>query len=366
MRVAIVGSRGVPANYGGFETFAAELGVRLVERGHDVTVYCRSTSYGSAERASRWRGIRRIIVPAPRSKHLETVVSTFLAMLHVTVRRNADVVILVNGINAFIAWLPRTVGIKVYLNVDGIERQRDKWGAIAKGAYYCSEFIGKHAATGIIADADVVAEYYRQRHGADSIVIRYGAPVQRNPDLEILESLGLRVGEYILYVSRLEPENNAHEVITAYREVESDLPLVIVGDAPYADDYKGHLLSLAELDPRVVMTGALYGPHYRALQEGATVYIQATSVGGTHPALVEAMGAGNAVLANKTPEHLEVLGAAGSYYRGVSELAACLQMLLDNPNLRQKLGMAAQREVSQRFSWETVTCDYERLMGVRP
>jgi glycosyltransferase involved in cell wall biosynthesis len=285
-------------------------------------------------------------------------------MLHVTLKRNSDVVILVNGINAFIAWMPRLVGIRVYLNVDGIERQRDKWGAVAKSAYYFSEYLGKHTATGIISDADVVAEYYRERHKVDSVVIRYGAPVKRKPDLATLTSLGLEVGQYVLYVSRLEPENNAHQVIMAYRQVESDLPLLVVGDAPYADNYKEHLMSLAVLDPRVVMTGALYGPTYRALLEGATVYVQATSVGGTHPALVEAMGAGNAVLANRTPEHVEVLRTAGAYYSGVPELAHNLQLLLSNADLRRQLGAAAQREISQRFSWEAVTRDYERLIGV--
>ena len=365
MRIAIAGSRGVPANYGGFETFAAELGARLVERGHDVTVYCRATSYGRDERAPEWRGIRRVMISAPKGKHLETVASTLLAMLHVTFRRRADAVILVNGINAFAAWLPRLVGTPVYLNVDGIERQRDKWGKLAKAAYFISEFLAKYTATSIISDAEVVAAYYRERHHVGSTVIGYGAPVQRQPDVDILATLGLEPDKYVLYVSRLEPENNAHQVVEAYRSVESDLPLVVVGDAPYADTYKKQVRSLAAMDKRVLMMGAVYGPGYRALQEGARVYVQATSVGGTHPALVEAMGAGNAVLANDTPEHHEVLVGAGAYYQGVAEMTQQLQALLEDSDRCRKLGDAAQREVRQRFSWEAVTTEYERLLGAR-
>ena len=362
VRIAIIGTRGVPPNYGGFETFAAELSTRLTARGMHVTVYCRSSSYPGDERFTSWRGVQRVIVPAPRSKHLETVVSTLLAMLHVTFRRRADVVVLVNGVNAFSAWLPRIVGIPVYLNVDGIERQRVKWGTPAKLVYLVSEFLAKRTATGIIADAEVVADYYQERHGVSSTVIGYGAPVRRDPDHSLLASLGVNADEYVLYVSRLEPENNANQVIEAFGQVKTGLPLLIVGDAPYAHEYKRRAHALAALDDRVVMLGAVYGEGYRALQEGATVYVQATSVGGTHPALVEAMGAGNAVLANSTPEHREVLADAGMYYRGTAELAEKLQILLDDPALRTRLGQAAQHEVRTRYSWDAVTDKYELLL----
>jgi glycosyltransferase involved in cell wall biosynthesis len=362
MKIAIVGSRGVPPNYGGFETFAAELGTRLVARGHDVMVYCRSRNYSSGD-GPTWRGIRRVTVPTPPGKHLETVVSTLLAMLHVAVTRRIDAVVLVNGINAFTAWLPRLVGIPVYINVDGIERQRDKWGAVASLAYRISEWLSTKLATGVISDAAVVADYYRDTYGAESTLIAYGAPVQRTPQPSVLKQWGLVPDAYTLYVSRLEPENNAHTVVQAYADVRTELPLVVVGDAPYAEDYKAQLRAQAARDARVRLLGAVYGEGYRALQEGATAYVQATSVGGTHPALVESMGAGNAIVANDTPEHREVLAGAGLYYSGVPQLTQQLQSVLDDAELRIRCRGLAQDEATARFSWESVTDAYERLLA---
>lgn len=363
MKIAIAGSRGVPANYGGFETFAAELGTRLVARGYDVVTYCRTTSYPTGDAGGTWNGIRRVMIPAPRQKHLETPVSTLLAILHITFREQCDAVILVNGINAFTAWIPRLAKIPVYLNVDGIERQRAKWGAVAKLAYFLSEYLSCKLATQIIADADVIARYYTKRYRAQPAVISYGAPLIRRARPDILSRWRLKPGQYILYVSRLVPENNALGVISAYQHVRADLPLVIVGDAPYSKDYKQRVCHLASRDPRVILTGSAYGEDYRALQEGAYVYIQATSVGGTHPALLEAMGAGNAVLALDTPEHREVLIQAGYYFQDEETLAAGIEKLIANPLLRDDLAVQAQQEVARRYSWEAVVDAYELLLS---
>ena len=161
----------------------------------------------------------------------------------------------------------------------------------------------------------------------------------------------------MLYVSRLEPENNAHILIEAWSNVATDLPLVIVGDAPYASDYIERLHRIA--DPRVRFTGAIYGAGYAILQSHATLYVQATEVGGTHPALVEAMGRGNAIVANDVPEHREALGDAGRFYNEVDELAQIIGELLDDPAQLQKLRQAARSRAELIYNWDAITDSYE-------
>jgi glycosyltransferase involved in cell wall biosynthesis len=354
---AIVGSRGVPANYGGFETFAQELGGRLVARGHSVLVTCRRISYPN-DSAGSYRGIQRRFVWAPANKYLETPVSSTIALSKVMLFDHPDVVILVNGINAFASWIPRLRGIPVAICVDGIERQRAKWGTAGRLAYLVNEFLSCHVPSVIVSDADVIAKYYQQRYKTTSTVIRYGGSQSIGGDAAMVQEFGLRPGQFVLYVSRLEPENNADLVIDAFREVEAEHSLVIVGDAPYANDFKLRIQAKAAEDSRVKLVGAIYGEGYRALQAGASVYVQATSVGGTHPALVEAMAAGNAICAFDTPENREVLGTCGLFFRDAVELAHQITYFLKNESSRREYERRASERAANRYDWERVTDQY--------
>ncbi|HZI51335.1 MAG TPA: glycosyltransferase, partial [Terriglobia bacterium] len=171
--------------------------------------------------------------------------------------------------------------------------------------------------------------------------------------------LGVKSREYILYVSRLEPENNAHVVIEAYEKVQTDKPLLIVGDAPYARDYIARLKSTH--DGRIHFPGALYGVSYRELQSHAYVYVHATEVGGTHPALIEAMGAGNCVLVFDTPENREVVGDAGLFFSSVTELSRLLQSAVDDPALVEDYRARARARAVANYSWDAIADEYERL-----
>jgi glycosyltransferase involved in cell wall biosynthesis len=162
---------------------------------------------------------------------------------------------------------------------------------------------------------------------------------------------------YVLYVSRLEPENNAHVVIEAWSKLPDDIPILIVGDAPYASDYIAGLH--ATTDPRVRFTGAIYGEGYRILQSHSLLYVQATEVGGTHPALVEAMGYGAAILANDVPEHREALADAGAYYEGVDGLADRLRALLDDPGRLDEMRSASTARAREIYGWDAITDAYE-------
>ena len=231
MRIAILGIRGVPANYGGFETFAEELGARLVERGHAVTVYGRDRYV--ARTPTTYRGIRLVRLPAPRSKYLETVVHSLFAAIH-AIGGHDDIVYICNSANVPAAILLRLAGRRVVLNVDGLEWKRTKWNGLGRAYYRACEWVAARLPVHVVTDAAVIADHYATAHGRRIPWFPYGADLAPTPDDGTLARLGLEPRRYVLYVSRLEPENNADVVIDAWSRVTSDLPLVVVGDAPYA------------------------------------------------------------------------------------------------------------------------------------
>lgn len=353
MRIAILGTRGIPAHYGGFETFAEELSTRLAARGHQVVVYCREKS---AE--TPWHGVDLRYLPTIRHKYFDTLAHTFYSTLHL-LRNRVDVALYCNGANAIFTVLPRLAGIPVALNVDGLERKRKKWNRLAKAWYHLSEWLATFCPTAVVTDAKSIQEYYRDHYGAATTFISYGAETGKTPDDGIVRGLGLEPGRYFLYVSRMEPENNALLVRQAFEKVDTDFKLALIGDAPYAHEYIRQVRDTD--DPRVVMPGAIYGEGYRQLGSHCFAYIHATEVGGTHPALIEAMGRGALVLYLETAENAEVAGGAGIAFESnlAEKLASVLRMTEAD---REKLRSAARAGVEERYSWTAVTNAYESLL----
>jgi glycosyltransferase involved in cell wall biosynthesis len=420
LKIAIAGTRGIPARYGGFETFAAELSARLVARGHEAFVYCRAGSgeagvgSGSGYKATPLPGklgVRgeskaetsptphtphptphRIVLPALRHKYFETVSHTFLSALD-ALRRDFDVVLLCNAANAFVLPLLRAARIPVAINVDGIERHRRKWNLFGKAVYAIGESFSALFASRVVADANVIADYYRGRYGIEPVMIPYGAEFPIEEDSDVLERLGIRSGNYILYVSRFEPENNPLEVVFAYeglgvgsevwgvgdkspstrQSLDASIPhptpnaplpkLVMLGSASYARDLEAELHRHASR--QILFPGALFGADYRTLQRNALIYIQATEVGGTHPALIEAMASGGCVLAHDTPENREVGGDAVGYFklRPSETLSGTIQEYLDSPELQARMRVAARARAAEKYGWTAVTDAYERLFS---
>jgi glycosyltransferase involved in cell wall biosynthesis len=273
--------------------------------------------------------------------------------------RRADAALYCNGANAVFTILPRLCGIPAALNVDGLERLRKKWNALARGWYLLSERLATVLPNRVIADAEIIREYYRRRYGKKSVFIPYGAATGRVETHAVLEKLHLERGRYFLYVSRLEPENHALEVRESFERARTDMRLALVGDAPYAEDYIRRVRATS--DPRIVMPGAIYGRGYAELQSHCFAYIHATEVGGTHPALIEAMGRGALVLYRNTPENAEVAAGVGIPFSG--DLAEKIGMALAMPEEeRARLRAQAMERVAQRYSWDAVTNAYEKLL----
>jgi glycosyltransferase involved in cell wall biosynthesis len=353
-RIAILGTRGIPANYGGFETFAEELSTRLEKRGHRVTVYCR-------ERYSEptYRGVSLVHLPTWRHKYFDTIVHTFFSTLHLIFHR-ADVALYCNAANAIFTLWPRLFGIPVALNVDGLERKRKKWNRLAKAWYLISERLATIFPNAVVTDAHKIADYYQERYGKHSWFIPYGAEKGKLQSAEILERLALESGRYFLYVSRMEPENNALLAREAFEKTDTPLKLALIGDAPYAQAYIERVRDTK--DPRIVMPGAIYGRGYHELLSHCFAYIHATEVGGTHPALIEAMGRGALVLYLKTPENDEVAGGVGIPFEP-DDLVEKLKLALAMPEEeRASRSQRAIERVAERYSWDAVTDQYEGLL----
>jgi glycosyltransferase involved in cell wall biosynthesis len=359
MRIAILGTRGIPASYGGFETFAEHLSTRLVARGHDVTVYCRA--HYVSPRQLEYHGVRLEVLPTIRHKYFDTVVHAFLSAIH-AVSGRFDVALICNAANAPFSPILRFTGTPVAINVDGLEHKRKKWGWLGRRYYRLAEYLSTVLPNEMVTDAQVIQDYYQVRHKAASTMIAYGSEVERRPDSGV-RKWRVEPNRYVLYVSRLEPENNAHLVIEAFKKVRTAYRLLVVGDAPYAETYISDLKARARGDKRIVFTGFVFGEDYRALQQNAYCYVHATEVGGTHPALLEAMGYGNCVLTLATPENIEVVGEAGVPYIDEFDLAEKLQRVLRDGSLVQAYRNRAQLRIRSHYDWETVVDQYERLFA---
>jgi glycosyltransferase involved in cell wall biosynthesis len=354
MRIALLGTRGIPANYGGFETFAEEISSRLVNRGHSVTVYCRE-KYPQPF----YRGVKLVYLLSIRHKYLDTLAHTFFSTLHLLFHR-VDVVLYCNAANAIFTILPRSLAMPVALNVDGIERKRKKWNAFAKAWYRMSEKLATILPNEIVTDAEVIEAYYLEQYRKRSTFIAYGADMIRENTTETLDRLGLQIRSYFLYVSRMEPENHALQVRQAFEKVPTRLKLALVGTAPHADEYIRQVRDTK--DPRILMPGGIYGKGYRELGSHCFAYIHATEVGGTHPALIEAMGRRALVLYRDTPENVEVCGDAGLPFRDEAELVARMQQAIGlSERERASYGERAEARVKARYDWDVITTQYEQL-----
>ncbi len=355
MRIAIVGTRGIPNRYGGFERFAEQVSSRFADHGHEVTVYCRRAFTKPDDEYDR--RVKRVIVPSFHQKHLDTWVSTFFAAVHAAFCRY-DVVLICNVANAPFAYLPRMLGTPVVLNVDGLDRKRSKWNWLGAQVLHFCEWVSSFSSNRLVTDARTIHDYYAAKYGAKSTVIGYGSEMPEGD--YSLNGFQLQPGRYVLYVSRLEPENNPELVLRSWRQVETDWPLVMVGDNAYKPEYLEGLRKLA--DDRVVFTGFVFGDGYWALQKHAGIFVFACEIGGVHPALIEAMAAQNATLYLDTPENHETAGdAAVPYSKNELDLAQKLQRLLENDAEREQWGVRARQRAQELFAWEAIAKKYERL-----
>lgn len=363
MKIAFAGTRGVPASYSGFETFVEELGARLAERGHEVIVYCRK--HHIKYNGDTYKGMKLVKLPTIANKYLDTIVHSSISLKHAIWKEEPDVIYVCGQGNAVTLLIPRIFRTPVVINVDGPDWERKKWGRFASWFLKSSESVAVQLGDVVIADSEAVQDYYQRNYNAETTYIAYGAEVpESRPENGVLEQFGLKDREYFLFVGRLVPENCAHHLVEAFERLETDKKCVIVGDAPYAEEYISGLKSTQ--NPNVIFTGYVFGDGYRELGSHAYAYCLTSEVGGTHPALVEGMAFGNCVIVNDIPTNLETIGGAGLSYHGkdgAESLRKALQWTLDNPTGVEDYRDKAKKRVQEAYSWEVITDKYEALFA---
>ena len=365
MKVAILGTRGIPASYSGFETAAEQLASRLTARGHEVTVYCRP--HVVDRRLREWKGARLVHLPTLRNKYLDTFVHTFLSSLHAARRLRPDVALVFIAGNSPMCLITRGAGIPTVINIDGLDSDRRKWPAPAKAYLRFAERTAPRWSDETITDSHAVADVFERRYGRRIGVVPYGVEDPGHAGTQTLERLGLEPRKYILFVGRLEPENNPHLLVEAFSRIDGararGMKAVVVGGAPYAHDYIRSVMRAG--DPRVLFPGYVFGRGYWELQRHAYVFCAPTEVGGTHPVILEAMAAGNCVLVNDHAPNAETVGDAGLYFSGragVESLTAQLELLLADPALVEEFRHRAL-DRARRYSWDAVADQYEALLA---
>lgn len=358
MKIALVGTRGVPARYGGFETCVEQVGLRMVKSGHEVVVYCRKTDSEDAEYATEYEGMQLVHLPALRKKSLETLSHTAASVAHL-LTHPVDAAIVFNSANAPFIPLLRARGIPVATHVDGLEWKRSKWQGAGKKYYRLAESMAVRWSDALIADAQGIADYYRFEFGADSDLIAYGAPIVDADQPELLTEVGLEPGGYHLVVARFEPENHVHVIVDGYRRSSARLPLIVVGSAPYADEYTARVHELA--DDRVRFLGGVWDQDLLdQLYANSATYLHGHSVGGTNPSLLRAIGAGAAVTAFDVNFNREVLLDTGRYFTSADDVAREIEAAEAAMAQTRARGRLAQRS-AYRYDWEIVASRYEAL-----
>jgi len=358
MRIAMIGTRGAPAAYGGFETAVEEIGARLVERGHEVLVYC----HGAARpRRRTWRGMRLVHVPRLPLKAAETLSSSAAASVHLAVSR-ADMAFVFNAANApFVSFL-RGVGIPVAVHVDGLEWKRDKWNGAGRRYYRWAEREAVRAADALIADAQGIADYYLAEHFAPTELLTYGAPIIERATSGRIADLGLVPGGYHLVVARFEPENHVDVIVAGYAASGARRPLVVVGSAPHAAQHTAAITAIAADDDRVRLLGGVWDQQLLdELYANALTYLHGHSVGGTNPSLLRAMGAGTQVIAWDVSFNRGVAGDVADYFIDARSVAAAIETAEADPPSTRRAGDLLREHARTTYDWDDVAAGYERL-----
>jgi len=357
MKIVILGARGIPARYGGFDTLVEELSVRLVNQyGMDVTVYCRSNYYEQMQEYCS--NVRCVYIAAWRIKGIESLLHTFVTAIHAVTKR-FDIFFIVDPANAPIGMFLKLLGKKVVIHTDGLGWKRRKWGRLSRKYYRWVEFLCAKYIKTIVTDNPVMREYYITNYKRDSECIAYGAENLSGLNDKVLYELGIGNKHYLLVVARLEQENNTDIIIREYVASKVDIPLVIVGDAPYDREYMETLKGLA--NKRVFFVGRVDDQaKLNTLYAEAYLYIHGHEVGGTNPSLLRAMGLGTAPLVIDVPFNTSVIEDCGFVFgSNEGELSRVLVELVNDPGLVKEKGSMAKGRADGHFTWDSVAAHYK-------
>ena len=364
LHIAMVGQKGLPATFGGIEHHVENIGARLVERGHRVTVYCRSTY--SEVLVQEHRGMRLVAAPTIGTKHLDAIVHSATSTGK-ALSAGADVVHY-HGIGpGLVAPIPRFLSrSSVVMTVHGLDHQRAKWGAAAQAVLGAAHWMSGRVPDELVVVSRDLVEHYRGRRGLEATYVPNGVVPHPQVGADLLDQFGLRPGRYAVCVGRLVPEKRADLLIKAFRQVEGDHRLAIVGDSSFSDDFSRHLRDLAADDPRVVFTGFAYGATLAALYQHAGVFVQPSALEGLPLTLLEAVSYDCPVLVSDIPPHREVVGRGSSRHRTVpvddlAGLTSALSRMLGAGHAPDPVADELRSAVVSHYSWDTAVLELEQV-----
>jgi len=356
-----MGTRGVPAQYGGFETAVEEIGVRLAAAGHEVTVYSRNPGQTLTE----YRGMRVVNAPAVRHRIAETLTHTAASTVHAVIKDKPDVALVLNAGNAPLLKPLRTARIPTAIHLDGLESKREKWRGAGARYYRWAEKASVKWADAVIADSRAIADHVKREYGRECVFIPYGAEII-DPGIDRLRELDLIRRDYHLIVARFEPENHVLDAVHAYWDSEETRPLVVVGSAPYSQWYIDKVHEAANADPRIRFPGGIYDQQLLdQLYANARTYIHGHSVGGTNPSLLRAMGAGAPVLAFDVEFNREVTGGQAFFWIDADELTRVLDDIAEDEEIDtvlQAYSEHGRQRIRDHYQWDDVATRYEHLL----
>jgi glycosyltransferase involved in cell wall biosynthesis len=365
MRIAIFGARGVPARWGGWDTIVTELAPRLVQAGHDVTLFTMPR-YTGPEVGATYEGVRIVRLPTLYGKFTESILHEFNSSLYSLVQPGQDVYYVL-GCRAAWAYLPhRLLGRRVIINTDGLDWKRRKWGRLARAYLKANYWLARKIASQLVSDSRELQKLYLDEYGAESAFLTNGGNLHEVTDEDrhrtLLAEHGVEPDGYYLQVCRIEPENNPDIVVREYVASDASVPLLVVGGANYESRYLEELKRTS--DPRVRFLGPIYEPdHIEALYLGARAYIHGHEVGGTNPSLVTAMGCGRLVLAHDVRFNREVLAGTGLLWskENGSLRARIEQVEVDGTTLQEQAAIAGRDRIREFYAWQKCARDHDRF-----
>ncbi len=360
--VHILGTHGVPAAYGGFETAAENVGLHLHAKGWRVLVYCQIPGAGPIT-TDTWKGLERVLVPERREGWLGTASFDLTCVKYVMANRQPGDVCLTFGYNTGVFNIAQRLrGVPNVINMDGMEWTRRRWGVLRQGILLANERCAGAVGSVLIADHPHIARYLSRHFGSRRVqTIAYGAYAVSDAPVEPVEALGLTPGDYATVICRPIPENSLVEIVSAWSRRRRGIPLVVLGNFTDEDPY--HLQVRAAAGDEVLFPGAIYEPErVSALRLHSRVYLHGHTVGGTNPSLVEAMAAGNAVIAQNNVYNRFVAGAGNRYFDGADDLADLLDLLLQDRGALRAMGEFSRRRYQAEYTWEHIGDLYETAL----
>jgi len=360
----MLGLYGMPLpqlHFTGFETGFGEIAPRLVEAGHEVTIYCRRSHYAPAQRLPSHLGVRMRFVPSPGGKNFSGLIATLFASLHAIVFGRYDVCFFVNVGMGHHAALCRVAGNRVVMNVNGLDWTRAKWGPLARTYFRSAAHSAIRFCNRLVTDAEAMRKFYLDEFGKETTMIAYGAYIESSENPALITPFGVERDGYYLIASRLIPENHADLIMEGFLESGTTRKLVIAGGANYDSPFHRRLRELA--NEHVIFTGHINDQRViKELHCNCFAYVHGHSVGGTNPSLLKAMGYGNCILALDTVFNSEVLGGTGILFaKDSAAVAGAMRRIEADPSLVANLRTAGPRRIAAEYTWDKISAQYDAL-----